>query len=139
MKWFMITQLCYADPSVIDSRKMMTPAFLCIINWFLIFVISTRSVEVIKNRISESSMPLWFRGTKSRALAFLAAIIAFGASISSAVVGIIFMKWYILPVGVIGGLTLAGMTFKNFSPSGVVSYWPPFLILTQLILWFFRR
>jgi hypothetical protein len=112
---------------------------LYIISWFLIFVLSTRSVEVIKNRVSENLMPLWFRGEKSKALAYFAGLIAFGASVSSGIVGIIFMRWYTLPIGVIGGLILAGMTFRNFPPSAVVTYWPPFLILTQIILWFFHN
>jgi hypothetical protein len=116
----------------------MKSAFPYLINWFLIFVLSTRSVEVIKNRVNESSMPLWFRGRKSRALASLGAIIAFGAFVSSVIFGILFLKWYILPIGVFGGLALAGISFRNFSPSSVVTYWPPFLILAQLILWFFR-
>jgi len=116
---------------------MMRPAFLYLVNWFLIFVISTRSVEVIKRRVNEGALPDWFRGKRASALAYFGGIVAFGSSISSVIFGIFLLKWYIWPLAIFGGIALAGMSFRNFSPASVVAFWPPFLILVQVVLWLF--
>ncbi|HXS67332.1 MAG TPA: hypothetical protein VN761_00720 [Candidatus Polarisedimenticolia bacterium] len=118
---------------------MTQPVFLYVVNWFLIFVLSTRSGEVLKRRLKEDVLPEWFRGRKATALAYLAGVIVMGSSVSSVIFGILFMRWYVWPLALFGGMAITGVTFKNFSAASVVAFWPPFLILVQVILWVFGR
>lgn len=118
---------------------MMKPGFLYFVNWFLIFTLSTRSGEVLKKRLSEDAFPPWFRGRKARALAYLAGYIVMGAVVSSLIFGIMLMKWYVWPAVLIGAMAVVGVTFRNFSPASVIAFWPPFLILVQVLLWVFGR
>jgi hypothetical protein len=62
-----------------------------------------------------------------------------GAVISSLIFGILFMPWYLWPLALIGAMALVGVTFRNFSAASVVVFWPPFLILVQIVLWVFGR
>lgn len=114
---------------------MTRSTFLYLVNWLLIFILSTRSGEVLKNRVNIDLLPLWFRARKAKTFAYVGGVIAMGSAVSSVILGLLFMKWYIWPPAILLGMTLAGISFRAFSVAGVLSYCPPFLILAQAVLW----
>jgi hypothetical protein len=122
-----------------DCGRMMRPGFLYFVNWFLIFTLTTRTVEVFKDRVNEKDLPQWFRGHKVKLVTSLVMFMVMGAVISSLIFGILFMPWYLWPLALIGAMALVGVTFRNFSAASVVVFWPPFLILVQIVLWVFGR
>jgi hypothetical protein len=108
------------------------------IGWLLVFGVTTPAHDVTRSRIDQDKLPPRLRGENGKQLALFAGAIAVLSAASLLVWGAHHVQWYVLILGLLIGIVLAGFVRQLVSVLVLLTVVPVFLVLLNVTIWYWR-